>query len=351
MAIPGIPQNLIVQTANGQNLVSWDLSAGATSYNVQRSLDKVTWSALATVSGSPLAISYLDTAPTLGTAYAYRVRATNSDGSSSYTNGTAYVVPTVTGATSLGAIRLQAQQSADRVNSNFVTKVEWNDFIRLAMYELYDLLITSYEDYNVAQPIQFNTDGTTFMYQLPNGVQTFSNALNLAETVTPKPLYKLLGVDLQAQNANNGYVSIPNFMFTDRNDFVYPNSSGTIYGAFNMRYRLMGDKLMFIPTPSANQGIRLWFIPRLTELLADTDICDISISGWVRYVIVRAAIYALNKEESDVTVLMQELAFLRGRIEESAANRDAGSPQRISDTRGTSGYWGGGNSGGSRGGF
>jgi hypothetical protein len=314
----------------------------------------VTWSALATVSGSPLATSYLDTAPTLGTAYAYRVRATNVDGSSSYTNPTPYVVPTVTGAMSLGAIRLQSQQSADRENSNFVTKTEWNDFIRLACYELYDLLITTYENYNVATPVQFNTDGTTFMYQLPNGVRTFSNALDLSQTVVPKPMYKLLGVDLQAQNANNGYVSIPNFNFISRNDFVYPNSSSTIYGVFNMRYQILGDKLMFIPTPSANQGIRLWFIPRLTELLADNDILDISISGWVRYVIVRAAKYALDKEESDTTKQDQELGFLKQRIEESAVNRDAGLPGTISDTRNQAGYWGSGygsGGGGSRGGF
>lgn len=353
MAIPAIVQNLIVQTANGENLASWDLSAGATSYVVQRTLDKVTWDIVATVTGSPLATSYLDPSPTLGTAYAYRVNATNSDGSSSYTLGSDYIVPTITGEMSLGAIRLSAQQTADLVKSNFVTKTEWNNFIRLAMYELYDLLITTYEDYSVSIPIQFTTNGNTFMYQLPNGVETFQNALDLSQTVVAKPIYKLLGVDLQAQNANNGYVSIPNFNFINRNDFVYPNSSSTIYGVFNMRYREMGDKLMFIPTPSANQGIRLWYIPRLTELLADNDVSDIGISGWIRYVIVRAGIYALNKEESDTSVLMAELAYLKQRIEESAVNRDAGRPQTISDTRSGSGYWGSGDSGGgsSRGGF
>jgi hypothetical protein len=111
---------------------------------------------------------------------------------------------------------------------------------------------------------------------------------------------------------------------------------------------------MFIPTPSANQGIRLWFIPRLTELLADNDILDISISGWVRYVIVRAAKYALDKEESDTTKQDQELGFLKQRIEESAVNRDAGLPGTISDTRNQAGYWGSGygsGGGGSRGGF
>ena len=83
--IPGIPQNFTVQTANQQNLVSWSLSPGATSYVVQRSLDNVTYTTIATVSGSPLATSYLDTAVVLATQYWYTVAAVNISGSSSPT--------------------------------------------------------------------------------------------------------------------------------------------------------------------------------------------------------------------------------------------------------------------------
>jgi len=119
---------------------------------------------------------------------------------------------------------------------------------------------------------------------------------------------------------------------------------------------VMGHQIMFIPTPSAGQAIRLWYIPRLTELLQDTDTTDVSISGWIEYVIVRAAKYALDKEESDSTKLDQELLFLKARIEETASNRDAGQPDRISDTRsgngngfGTGGFGSGFN--GSSGGY
>ncbi len=48
---------------------------------------------------------------------------------------------------SLYELRLRSQQCADRVNSQFVTTDEWNSFLRLALYELYDLLVTVYEDY------------------------------------------------------------------------------------------------------------------------------------------------------------------------------------------------------------
>lgn len=342
MAIPGIPQNLFVQAANRQILISWDLVVGATSYDIQRSEDNVTYTALVSVSGSPLATQYVDTAVTAGTQYFYQVRATNVTGSSPYTSPISNIA-TPTAELTLSQLRLRSQQTADRVNSQFVTKPEWNSFINLACQELYDLLVTLYEDDYMAPPIQFYTNGVSNQYPLPDGLNTFLDAYNPSVTVTPRPFYKLSGVDLAIQNTNNGYVTVQKFGFIDRNKFIYPNTSSTIYGVFNMQYRLIGETIMFIPAPSAGQGIRLWYIPRMKELLLDTDTTDIGISGWLRYVIVRAAIYALAKEESDVSVLEQELGYMKARIEETASNRDAGSPEKISDARATNWYSGGGN--------
>lgn len=345
MAAPGIPQNFVVQTANRQVLVSWALSTGATSYIIQRSLDNVTYSTLVTISGSPLATSYLDTTGSVGTTYWYKVAASSSGGTSSYTTPQS-VVPAPTGEASLGALRLASQQRADRVNSQFVTTQEWNFFINQSMFELYDLLITVYEDLYVATPVQFTADGTTFIYALPTGANSFRSGIDNSTVFTPRPFYKLLGVDLALQTATNAYVTINKFNFVDRNRFVYPNTSSTIYGVFNLQYRLLGlNQIEFIPTPSSGQQIRLWYIPRLTELLADTDLTDTGISGWTQYVIMRAAKYALDKEESDTTKLDQELIFLKQRIEESAANRDAGIPDKISDTRANNGSGYGGQGG------
>ena len=343
---PGIPQNFNVQTANQQNLVSWALSAGATSYIVQRSLDNVTYINLVTISGSPLATSYVDMAVTLGTQYWYQVAAASGVNVSSYTAPQS-AVPTPTGEMCLSQIRLAAMQRADRVNSNFVTQAEWRNYINQAMFELYDLLITVYEDLYLAPPIQFVADGVTYIYPLPNGSNSFLNANMPAQTVVPPPFYKLMGVDLALNNAVNAYVTVNKFNFIDRNRFVYPNTASTIYGVFNLQYRVMGSNIIFIPTPSAGQALRMWYIPRLTELLQDTDITDTGISGWIEYVIVRAAKYALDKEESDSSVLTQELLFLKGRIEESASNRDAGQADKISDTNqgNWANGWHGGNSG------
>lgn len=337
MSAPGIPQNFNVQTANQKNLASWALVPGATSYILQRSEDNITYATIATVSGSPLATSYLDTAVVLGTQYWYRVAADNG-ATSSYTVAQS-VVPAPTGEMTLSQIRLKAQQRADRVNSNFVTMPEWNSYINQSMFELYDLLITTFEDYFIAPPIQFVADGTTFLYPLPNGSNTFLNALNNV-SFTPPPFYKLMGVDLALNNATNAYVTINKFNFADRNRFVYPNTASTIYGVFNLQYRVIGSNIEFIPTPSGGQAIRLWYIPRLTELLQDTDTTTIGISGWIDYVITKAAYYALTKEESDTSSLVMQLAALQKRIEETAANRDVGQPDTISNTN--RGNWGNG---------
>jgi hypothetical protein len=136
-------------------------------------------------------------------------------------------------------------------------------------------------------------------------------------------LYKLYGVDLGLDSSSNAWVTIKKFDFLARNRYVFPQLTSTFLGVFNLQYRLVGNTIMFIPTPSAGQIIGLWYFPRLTQLLADTDVMD-GISGWTEYVIVDAAIKALRKEESDTQELMMEKNMLIKRINDSAQNRDAG---------------------------
>src|SRR5580658_7726766 len=117
MAAPLTPTNFLVQQSNGQVLVSWNQSVGATSYIVSRSLDNVTYTVIATVGGSPLATQYLDTAVALATQYWYTVVAVNISGDSPATVP-ASAIPAPTAEMTLAQIRLAAQQRADRVNSN-----------------------------------------------------------------------------------------------------------------------------------------------------------------------------------------------------------------------------------------
>ena len=314
MAIPGIPSGFALQQGNGQTFLSWNITAGAANYRVNRSTDGVTFALLA----SPVTNYYLDSAVTVGTKYYYQIASENGDGVSSFTSYQS-IVPTLTADLSLGQLRLLAQQRADLVGSGFVTMPEWNTYINQSAFELYDLLVTLYEDYHLAAPYTFTTDGINAQYTMPTD------------------FYKLMGVDVGLANGQNAFITLKKFDFIQRNRYVYPNITSTFLGVFNLAYRLLGNSIMFIPTPASGQFVKVWYIPKMVQLLQDTDIIK-GISGWTEYVIVDAAIKALQKEESDVTVLQAQKMALIKRIEDSAMNRDVGQPDRISDTRGMIGY-------------
>lgn len=328
MAVPSTPQNFYVQQGNGQIYLSWGIvssSPSLTQYEVQRSTDGVNFTTVA----SPIINEYMDPTAIIGVPYYYQIAATNADGTSLYT-AAQEMVATLPGEATLGEIRLRAQQEADMQNSTFLSVPEWNFNINQSYYELYDLLITAYEDYFVAPRLTFATDGLSQMYDLPNG-ENYSKA---------PAFYKLFGVDLGLDQSNNARVSLKKFDFMSRNRYVYPQLTSTFLGVFNLRYRIVGNKIMFIPTPSANQIVGLWYYPRLRTLLRDSDTMD-GFSGWSEYVIIDAAMKAMAKEESDISALMARKMQIIKRIEAASMNRDSGQPDTISNSRSRAESWGG----------
>lgn len=350
MAIPYTPQNPSAEQADGNILITWSGALNATGYIVQRGTDGVNFTTIATPG---LTTQYLDSLPGTGVMYYYQVAATNGSGTSVYSS-VVQMVAAPPSEMSLYELRLRSQQTADRVASKFVTTSEWNAFIRLAMYELYDLLITSYEDLFASEYVFINTNGTTQNYPIPDGCNNYLGGVYPNASGAPaKAFYKLAGMDLGINTSNNAWVTLRRFDFIERNSYVYPNSTSTIYGVYNMRYRLMGNYVNIIPTPAGNQQIRVWYSPKLPALLQDANLTTLGYSGWLRYPIVRAAKYALDKEESDTTKLDSEIAYLKVRIEQASQNRDAGIPDTISNTRQDPVYGGTGfgGSGGSSGGW
>lgn len=336
MAVPGLVYNFYVQSGNRKVYLSWDITAGATSYSINRSTDGVTFTQIAT----PADTAYQDATAVVGTAYYYQIAAINATGTGIYTTPQK-IVPAPGAEMSLLQLRTMTLQRADRVNSNFITVPEINSFINLAMYELYDLLITADEEYFVADPIIFPAVARQSLYPLPDGALTFTNGNTGDIAFVAPPFYKFKGQDLGINTTDQAFATIDKFNFIDRNNWLFPNSSSGAYGVFNLRYRLQGNNIKFVPTPSANQILQMWYIPRLTELVADTDLTTLGISGWLNYVIARAAKYILDKEQDDSSKLDQELLFLKARIEETSANRDTGQPDTISNLRNNP-YKGGG---------
>lgn len=351
MPVPAAPTGLTAEQSDGNILLNWTQPSGATSYNVQRSTDGVTFASLGT-QPSGIVSQFVDALPGVGIMYWYQVAGVNGSGTGAY-SASAQMVAAPPSEMSLFELRLRAQQTADRVNSQFVVNSEWNAFLRLSMYELYDLLITVYEDLFASSFVFIQTNGTTQNYALPDGCTNYLGGnYNGVSGIPALAFYKLAGMDLGVNTSNNAWVTLLKYDFIERNKYVYPNSTSTIYGVYNMRYRLMGNNVNIIPTPAGNQQIRMWYSPKLPGLLADTSLTTIGYSGWLRYPIVRAAKYALDKEEgTDTSKLDAEILYLKSRIEQSASNRDNGVPDTISPTRsdpafGGNGYGGGGNNAG-----
>lgn len=350
--IPYQVQNLNAEQADGNILLTWSGSLGASSYNIQRSTDGVNFTNLATVN---TITQYVDSYPGVGIMYYYQVAGVSSLGTGAYST-IAQMVAAPPSEMSLYELRLRAQETADRVASDFVVTSEWNSFARLAMYELYDILMTSYEDYFASSYVSIQTNGTIANYPLPDGATNYLGGTypNTAGGTPAPAFYKLAGMDLNVNTSvmTPSRVSLLRFDFIKRNTYVYPNSTSTIYGVYNMRYRLMGNNINIISTPAGNQTLIAWYSPRLPALLKDTDLTTLGVSGWLRYPIVRMAKYALDKEEgTDTSKLDSEILFLKTRIEQAASNRDAGIADTISETRvdgvyGGSGFGGGLSSGG-----
>jgi hypothetical protein len=332
VAIPNTPDQFLVQTGNGNVFLSWRSVVGATSgstgspagstgyYDIQRSTDGLNFGRIATIN-TPYFYDASSAAngPSTGIIYWYQVAANGGSGQSSFTTPIATTV-TNFGQTTLGAVRLAAQQRADMVNNGFVSTQEWNDYINHSYYELYDILIQTYGDeYYVATPYSFSTDSRNpALYNLPNN------------------FYKLLGVDLaispNGSGTTNGWLTLKKHAFISRNRYIYGNTPVSFLGILQLRYRLVGGQIEFVPIPSSNQTVRLWYIPRPITLLSDSDVLD-GISGWDEYVIVDSAIKALQKEESDCSLLMAQKGALLKRIEAAASNRDAGEPEVATDVR------------------
>jgi hypothetical protein len=342
MPIPSAPSinTVILQTGNVQNLVSWPIIPTATSYIVQRATDGITF----TIVGSPTTNNYLDISCLVGVLYYYQVASVNGSGTSAYTASSPNsIVPCLPGQINLGYLRYQAQLKSDQLNANFLTTDEWNININKSAFELFDVLVTKYgEDFFIASPYTISTTGAK-NYALPDGSAAFA-----VGGVTPPAVYKLLGIDCGVAVGNNAWVTLPRYNWIDRNRFVYPQLTANALGVFNLSYRQMGNQLYFIPNPSAGQYIQIWYIPIRSLLLQDTDMLSFSISGWDEYVVIDAAIKAATKEESYdlVNALSAQKAAMLERIETTAANRDAGQPNTISDTRRNTGFFDGGGFGG-----
>jgi hypothetical protein len=185
----------------------------------------------------------------------------------------------------------RALRKADMQHSDFIDADEALDTFNEQYTTLYDLLVTSFENYKVSEQL-ITLSGNTTDYDLPDD------------------FYKTIGFDYQISgtpgNSNGQYVTLRPFLEAERNGVTglrAPVPTGTV------RHR-------YVPAPQI-----------YTDL---TDLVD-GVSGWEEIIVNGMAMEFLGKEESSTTRLERRQDLLMKRITEAAQNRDIGMPHRVAD--------------------
>lgn len=216
-------------------------------------------------------------------------------------------------ATTLAYLKEHILERSDMVGSQFVSDNELGRYINLSATELYDMLLAAYgNDYFVADGYQFCLVPGQEKYQLPTD------------------FYKLVGVEVLS--GDNAY-TLERFNFQERNHYRNTLSVSNM-GIAKHKYRLMGNRLMFVPKPADASTVIVYYAPKMAELSETVDLSDTIPEGWAEYVIVDVCIKLLTKaarlEELGPYVLQKN--DLKVRIEKMAEFRDWGSPERVKDT-------------------
>ncbi len=232
-------------------------------------------------------------------------------------------------ATTLADIILAVRRRSNMEENFFVTDVELAAYINSSLAELDDILVTDYEDYRVTtyQSILQSNDNNTIPI--------------------PSSLYKLRGVDYQAQNSpgNQNWYTLYAFQLTERNR----NNNNALtnlsvpYGV-NRSYRLSDAGIIILPQQQCQGTYQIWYVPKFIPLVELTDTLTIQMDtqAWVEYAVVDCCIKILNKQRLDPTGFMADKAALQLRIRNAAKNRDSAGPKRVANTR----FNGNGNMGG-----
>lgn len=142
----------------------------------------------------------------------------------------------------LASLRDQVRQRADMQNSLFVTNSELDGYINNSYLELYDIIVSRFEDYYSEQELFTITTGNS--------------------QPIPEDFYKLRGLDY---DLNGTWVEVRKFNFQDRNKYQQPDN--ILWQAQYRRYRVMAGNILIVPEDNANGNYRLWYIPKATRMV------------------------------------------------------------------------------------
>lgn len=213
--------------------------------------------------------------------------------------------------TTLLDLRTRARERADMVGSQFISDSALSTIVNQGLMELYDLVVSAYEDY-------FTISST---FTVNSGASSYT---------LPANFYKLRALDFQV--GPNNYAQCREFAFNERNR-TQTDVAWISYNTPARQYRIMGNDLLLRPSTNAQGNYLLWYVPAPAALVADADTIPtaLSKSGWDEYIVLFTAERMLSKEESSITDVRNERIELANRITNLAANRQADQSSQIQD--------------------
>lgn len=204
------------------------------------------------------------------------------------------------------SLRTRVRSLADQTRSTYISDAEINGWLDLGLSQLHDIMIVHFEDY-FENTVTFNTVPAQSDYALPSD------------------FYKLLALDMLAGGIR---YTVTRYMNRERNRLQNtPVNLG--YGA---AYRLVGNVLRLIPTPSSLATLTLAYAPQYIELADDATLVNQVIpQGWEEFAVLEASIRCMLKEEDDPSGLMAKKREFQQGIERLTDDRDANEPAHVTD--------------------
>lgn len=228
--------------------------------------------------------------------------------------------------TTLLQLRNSAKQRADMSGSTtsdqLVPDAEWNQYLNASLAEFHDIVVRN--------DVRFYLTSAQFTIAQGQSTAPF-----------PADFMTLNGVERSYDGSGTPgtWYDVPKFPWRERN--WGNNSFMSLLMLPWVRYNYAGTTLIFTPSISAAGLYQIWYYPTQPVLINDTDTFDDQ-RYWYEYVIVDAAIKALQKEESDVSVLIGQKLAMKARIELMGSDRDFSAPEQIGKRgNGDAGGWGG----------
>jgi len=191
----------------------------------------------------------------------------------------------------------------------FITDAEITEYLNYCLSDLYDQLVQA---------------GGQPWYRAAN---TFVTSGNASAYPLPADFYRMVSVDIQL--GGGLVISARPYMEAERNRFKW-----FYQGYFAGRpvfYRMLGNNINFIPTPTGAYSITLNYYPVFAALVGGSTTFD-GVNGWEEWAIWKAAAYCKAKGDEDAGYCEAQVSRLQERIDALAAQRDAENPERVHDT-------------------